>query len=261
MNILVTGGTGHLGGLVVSRALDAGHGVRIASRRPRSGAAPNGATWAVVDLETGAGLRDALDGIDAIVHSASDPARAAAADVEGTKLLGEAARDAGVAHLLFVSIIGIDKIPYPYYERKLEAENALAATGAPYSILRAAQFHSFIDVLLAGAAKYPFVFPLPSRLKVQSVATEEVAGRILRALSDGAGGMLRDFAGPQAMSVDEAAELWKAARGVTKPTVRLPMLGKVAAGFRAGFNTAPDGDKGTTTWSEWLANPGARYDQ
>lgn len=259
MNVLITGGTGHLGRLVIPRAQAAGHAVSIASRRSRPSNAAEDVRWSIVDLATGAGLTAALDGIDAIVHAASDLKNTDDADVEGTTRLGEAARDAGVEHLLFVSIVGIDRIPYPYYQRKLEAERRLVATGAPHSILRAAQFHAFIDVLLGSAARFPLVFPLPSGLHVQSVATEEVADRIVRALEDGPGGMLRDYAGPEPMTLDEAAAIWKAARGVRKPTLKFPMLGKTGAGFRAGHNTAPDGERGTITWREWLERPGATY--
>lgn len=259
MNVLITGGTGHLGRLVVTRAREAGHSVRIASRRPPPSKSEEGVTWATVDLGTGDGLREALEGIDAIVHAASDLKNTQVADVEGTKRLAEAARDTGVSHLLFVSIVGIDRIPYPYYLRKLEAERMLVGSGAPYSILRAAQFHSFIDVLLTSAGRFPLVFPLPSGFHVQSVATEDVADRIVRALDDGPNGMLRDYAGPEPMTLDEAAAAWKSARGVRKPTLKFPMLGKTGAGFRAGHNTAPDGERGTITWREWLERPGARY--
>ena len=130
MNVLITGGTGHLGRLVIPRAQAAGHAVSIASRRSRPSNAAEDVRWSIVDLATGAGLTAALDGIDAIVHAASDLKNTDDADVEGTTRLGEAARDAGVEHLLFVSIVGIDRIPYPYYQRKLEAERRLVATAA-----------------------------------------------------------------------------------------------------------------------------------
>ncbi len=259
MNVLITGGTGHLGRLVVPRAQAAGHVVHVASRRQRPATLDEGIRWANVDLGTGEGLRESLEGIDAVMHAASDLKNTQVADVEGTKRLAEAARDADVSHMLFVSIVGIDRIPYPYYLRKLEAERMLVGSGAPYSILRAAQFHSFIDVLLTSAGRFPLVFPLPSGFHVQSVATEDVADRIVRALDDGPNGMLRDYAGPEPMTLDDAAAEWKAARGIRKPTVKLPTFGKTAAGFRAGHNTAPDGERGTITWREWLERPGARY--
>lgn len=259
LNVLVTGATGHLGRLVVPRAIAAGHIVHAASRRVQQAAPTDGVRWVTMDLANGTGLDVAVQGIDAIVHAASDQKNSNAADVQGTERLARAAREAGVRHLLFVSIVGIDKVPFPYYRRKLEAEGVLVESGAPYSILRAAQFHAFIDLLLGQAARVPFVFPLPSGLKVQSVATEDVADRIVRALGDGPNGTLRDYAGPEPMTLDNAAADWKEARGIRKPTVRFPMLGGTGAGFRRGDNTAPDGERGTVTWREWLENPGATY--
>lgn len=254
MTILVTGGAGHLGREVVRVALAAGHTVRIMSRRPRPADAPQDAEWATADLATGAGIREAVEGIDAVVHAASDPRpwRTTAVDVEGTKRLVSIARDAGVRHLLYVSIVGIDRIPYSYYQRKLIAEQIVAESGVPYSILRATQFHSFIDLLLGVAARTPFVLPIPAGFQVQSVADEDVADRILRALDQGPGGRLQDYAGPECMTVTEATVAWKAARGVHKTTLPIPLPGNTAAAFRAGLNLAPDAELGTIRWREWL---------
>lgn len=110
MNVLVTGGASHLGRDFVRAAMAAGHGVRIASQRRRPQDAPEKLEWATLDLGTGEGLRESLAGTDAVVHAASDPKDTTAVDVEGTRL-AEAARAAGVGHLVFVSIVGIDRIP------------------------------------------------------------------------------------------------------------------------------------------------------
>ncbi|HEX2208661.1 MAG TPA: NAD-dependent epimerase/dehydratase family protein, partial [Longimicrobium sp.] len=69
MKILLTGGTGGLGREVVRAAEAAGHTVRIASRRARPDDAPPAREWARTDLEAGTGLREALDGVDAVVHA------------------------------------------------------------------------------------------------------------------------------------------------------------------------------------------------
>lgn len=252
MNVLVTGGSGRLGREVVRAGLLAGHRLRVASRRPRDRMAPASVEWGQVDLATGAGLDDALVGIDAVIHAASDLPNAVAVDVEGTRRLADVARGAGVGHVLYVSIVGVDRIPLPYYQSKLAAERVLAQAGVPYSILRATQFHDFIDFLFAAAARVPLVLPLPAGFHVQSVATEDVATRLLRALTDGPRGMLRNFAGPEPMMLAAAAAAWKAQRGVRKPTLRIPIPGKIAAAFRAGHNTVPDAERGTVTWQEWL---------
>lgn len=251
MNILVTGGTGHLGREFVRAALAAGHCVRVVSRKPRPANTPEALQWATFDLGQ-SGWPGMLEGIEAVVHAASDPRHPQAVDVEGTRRLAEAARGAGVGHMIYVSIVGIDRIPLGYYRHKLAAEQALAVSGVPYSILRATQFHYFVDLLFRSAARVPLVMPIPAGFQVQSVAIEDVAARLLGVLNDGPGGRLPDFGGPEAMSLVRAAELWKDARGVRKPLINIPLPGKTAAAYRAGYNLALQGDRGRLTWQEWL---------
>lgn len=259
MKILLTGGTGGLGREVVRAAEEAGHTVRIASRRARPDGVPAGREWARMDVETGAGVAEALDGADAVIHAASDPRRHAAVDVQGTRRLAEAARAAGTPHLVYVSIVGVDQIPFGYYRAKLAAERIVAESGAPHSILRITQFHSFVDTMTAGAARVPLIFPLPTTFRFQSVDTGEAADRLVRAAEAGPGGRLPDFGGPEVLTWGQMARPWKAARGIRKPTVHLPLPGALAAAFRAGKNTVRDGgERGTIRWQEWLAASATR---
>ncbi|MBV9928179.1 MAG: NAD(P)H-binding protein [Acidobacteria bacterium] len=130
MRVLVTGGTGLLDRALVRSTVSAGHAARVLSRRTR--AATEGVEYAVGDIAAGAGLDAALSGVEAIIHAASDPRRPEEVDVGGTRRLVEAARAAGVGHLVYVSIVGVDRIPVRYYRMKLEAEGAVAASGLPH---------------------------------------------------------------------------------------------------------------------------------
>lgn len=253
MNVLVTGGTGNLGRAVTRAAGGAGHVVRVMSRRARPRTASNGFEWARADLASGEGVREALGGVEGVLHLASDPRRTREVDVDGTRILTEAARAGGVAHLVYISIVGIDEIPYSYYRRKLEAEEIIRASGVPHSILRATQFHSLVDLLISLAARVPVVMPLPTDFKFQSVAEPEVAGRLVRQLAEPPGGRLPDFGGPEVLTLGEMAETWMDVRGARKRLLRLPLPGRVAASFRAGKNTAPEGTRGVMGWRDWLA--------
>lgn len=259
MNVLVTGGAGTLGRVVVGAANAAGHRAVTMSRKPAPDAsvAPR---WATANIVSGEGLAAAVADMDAIIHAASDPRGDPAADEEGTRRVAEAAKAARVRHLVFVSIVGIDKIPLPYYERKLAAERALAASGQPYSILRATQFHSFIDFLFGKSAAYmPLVMPLPAGYQVQSVGLEDVAARLMRAIEEGPEGLLPDFGGPERMSARQAARIWREVRGVRKKIVSFPSFNATSRGFRAGYNTLPADtspeNRGRLSWREWLARP------
>ena len=253
MRVLVTGGSGRLGRVLVPLLSAAGHDVRILSRVHRTG--PGLLQSCIVgDLTTGVGLSEAVADIDVIVHAASNSRNAGAVDVEGTQRLIDVARTAGVKHLLYVSIVGVDRIPFAYYQRKLAVERMIAESGVPFSILRATQFHSFVAFLLSEAAKYPFMMPIPSGFFVQSVAVEEVAARLCRAIDDGPCGRLRDFGGPEVLPVEEVAEAWiqQPHLYVALRAIPIYLPGKIAEAFRAGNNTCPDGERGTETWRDWL---------
>src|SRR5689334_10174396 len=115
MHILVTGGTGTLGRAVVPVLIGAGHEVRVMTHRPAAAAPVGGGAIAAADLSTGHGLAEAVRGVDAVVHLASAPyqgRRTVEVDVEGTRRLLAAARASGVRHLLDVSIVGVDRVPW-----------------------------------------------------------------------------------------------------------------------------------------------------
>ena len=120
MDVLVTGGSGTAGREVVRALRAAGHRAIVLSRREGSG--PD---WRRGNLATGEGLPAAVAGVVAIVHAGSatvDLRRGRATDVEGTRRLLVAAAAAGVDHLLYVSIVGMEGVAYPYYRAKLAAE-------------------------------------------------------------------------------------------------------------------------------------------
>lgn len=253
MKILVTGGNGHLGREFVRRARVGGHDLRVGSRKPRPEGIDDDVEWAQMDLGTGAGMEAAVAGAEVILHAASDSKNTAIVDVEGMRRLVAASREAGVGHLVFISIVGIDKMPFPYYERKVEAERILEESKVPCSILRATQFHYFIDMLLGASARVPLVLLIPAGFHVQSVATEEVVDRLMHVVADGPRGLLQDFGGPERLTLHEAARQWKAARGMRRPTVPVPIGGAAAVAFRKGYNTlGEDGERGTLRWEHWL---------
>lgn len=252
MKVLVTGGTGSLGRILTRAVAGEGHAARVLSTRPRAASDPAGVEWALADLATGAGLREAVEGVEAVFHLASDFNNAEAVDVVGTRRLVEASRAAGVSHLVYISIVGIDDIPTGYYRRKREAERIVESSGVPHSIQRATQFHTFVAGLLSKAARVPLLMPLPAGFRFQSVDESEVAARLAGCISDGPRGRLVDFGGPEVLSLDEMARAWMEAGGVRKRLVRLPVPGAAAKALRAGKNTAPEGARGTIRWREWL---------
>ena len=134
--VLVTGGTGTLGRAVLARLLNGPHRVRILSHQaqPVMSAAVEVATG---DLVSGAGLREAARGVEVIIHCATnwrDPHLST--DVAGTRALLDAARAGGLPHILYISIVGVDRTEYPYYRAKWEVEQMVAQSGFPWTVLR-----------------------------------------------------------------------------------------------------------------------------
>jgi len=249
----VTGATGTLGTALRPRLDEAGHAVRAASRSPPDETDEN-TEWVELDVVDGAGLESALDGVDVVVHAATAPrGDAAAVDAQGTRRLLDAAEAAGVQHVLYPSIVGIDDTPLSYYEQKASAETAVEESRVPTTIVRATQFHSFVAELLDRVAKLP-VWPLPTSVRLQPVDVGEVADAVVdHATSTGGSGRTDPVGGPEVHSVGELARAYRDSRDLRRPVVGLPVPGETAAAFRAGHATCPGHRRGTVTWAEWLA--------
>ena len=284
---LLTGATGRLGSVLRPRLAAAGHEVRAASRSPpgpddgtnddgtsADGQANDDGTnddgqanddgtsdegggsdieWVRTDLAAGEGVESAVAGVDVVVHAASAPTGdTEAVDVEGTERLLAAAADAGVENFVYTSVVGIENIPFGYYEHKLAAEEAIADSEVPSTIVRATQFHSFVDEILGSVARLP-VWPLPTRMRVQPVDAREYADALVEYATTDASGRTPPVGGPAVLTLGELARAYRSARGLRRPVVRLPLPVGVVRAFRAGEATCPDRAVGTVTWEDWLA--------
>jgi uncharacterized protein YbjT (DUF2867 family) len=251
MNVLVTGGTGALGRELVLALRSSGHRARVLSRRPGTGA-----DWVQGDLASGQGLDRAVADMDAIVHAgsaAARPWRLRAPDVEGTRRLLETARRADVRHLAYVSIVGIDGVAYPYYRYKLAAESVVGKGIVPWSILRATQFHGFIETILGVFSRLPRVTSIPFDWRFQPVDTGEVAARLVEAVNAGPAGSLPDFGGPEVRTLRSLAESWLKARRRANRLVNLRLPIKFSRQVTAGGLLCTDHQSGSTTFDQYLA--------
>jgi len=250
--VLLTGGTGVLGRELLPRLTAAGHKVRLMSRRAGESNAAGDVEWAQADLLTGAGVAEAVAGIEAIVHAASSPfKKTVETDVEGTRRMLEAAKAAGVGHAYYISIVGIDKLTYSYYKAKLATERVVEGSGVPFTILRATQFHTLLDTFLRSIFKRgPFII-CPGKTYFQLIDAGEVAQHMVDTLAKGPSGMLPDIGGPKVQSVKEIAQAWMAARGRKHILLPMPPIGPLGA-VAGGANTCPEQKFGKITWEDWL---------
>ena len=234
--ILVTGGTGTVGRPTVERLRAAGREVRVLSRQPGEGRIQG-------DLATGEGLEPALAGVGAVVHLAyggSDEA-------EHPGRLAAAAAAAGVDHLLYISIVGIDGHPFSYYRRKVEAEEAVRAAGVPWTILRATQFHDFVPRLV-GRQRAVVAAP---KWAMQPIAVGEVAERLVELVEAGPSGRVAALAGPEQGALAGFARVWFTARGRRPLVWELPLPGASGRALRAGAGLGTLPGAGRQTFAEW----------
>ncbi|MFZ4275394.1 SDR family oxidoreductase [Streptomyces arboris] len=238
--ILVTGATGTLGRQVAERLRTEGADVRGLSRRSPSYA---------VDLRDGKGIDAAVDGVDTIVHCASSPR---GGDDRAAGYLIDAARRAGVPHLVYISIVGVDRVPLGYYTLKRRVERMIEDSGLGATIQRTTQFHDLVLSVVSGAAKLP-VLPVPAGVSVQPVDSGEVADR-LAALALGApAGRVPDLGGPEVREFSGLAGAYLRATGRRRRVVPVRLAGKAYAGFRGGGHLSPEHAVGTVTFEEFLA--------
>ncbi|MGH3466714.1 MAG: SDR family oxidoreductase [Thermocrispum sp.] len=247
---LVTGGTGNLGGQLVRRLAGSGHDVRVLTRSPRSDGPGEQVRG---DLTTGAGLPAAVAGVDTIVHCATH-ARFAKVETLGAQRLLELAQERGIGHFGYVSIVGIDDNPFPYYQNKLRTERLIAGSGVPYTVLRATQFHDLVLTIVGGLAKMPVAAPVPRGIAFQSIDVREVAGRLAELAEGKPAGRARDIGGPRVDALADLVQVYCAATGKSRSVLPLGVPGKVGRAFRAGMNLlGPDGEQLGGTFDEFLA--------
>ena len=255
MHVAVIGGTGGLGTLVVAELAARGDAVRAVSRSaPADGALPEGVEHAKADLVGGDGLRAALDGIEVVVDASNDRKRAKDVLVDGTRRLAAASADADVAHLVGISIVGCDRVPNPYYDAKVAQERSLADGPAPWSLLRATQFHALIAWAFESAARRRVVPTGAAQL--QPVDTAVVARRLAELVHAAPAGRVPDLGGPQVESLSELARTWRAHHDGALLPLRIPSLGKGLRAMRDGGLTDPAAAAAGPTFAQWLAAGG-----
>ena len=257
--ILVTGGTGTLGRLVVPRLRDAGYAVRVLSRRERESEQRGeaGVEFVTGDLATGAGIEAAVFGAATVLHLAGS----SKGDEEKTLNLARAASQGAVSHLVYISVVGADRIPitsrvdramFGYFAAKHAAERAIAESGLPWTTLRATQFDDLFLTTAHQMARLP-VIPVPAGFRFQPIDADEVAARLVELALGAPAGLVPEMAGPHVYGMAELLRGYLAARHKHRLIVPVRFPGKAARAIRAGANLSPERAVGHRTWEDFLA--------
>ena len=253
--ILVTGGTGTLGRHVVTLLNDAGYLVRVLSRRPHSDT--DAVRYVTGDLATGEGVDAAAAGVNTIVHCAGG----ATGDDRKTANLLRAASRHGATHLVFISVVGVDRIPvssrvdrtmFGYFAAKRAAERVVTESDVPWTILRATQFYELILRVVRALTTLPVV-PVPAGFRFQPIDSRDVAARMVELALGEPAGVAPDMAGPQVYPATDLILSYLHATGRRRRLVSIPLPGAAARAIRDGTILAPDHAVGTRTWEDFLA--------
>jgi uncharacterized protein YbjT (DUF2867 family) len=244
--IAVAGATGRVGRHVVDVLTERGHDVVAISRS-------NG-----VDVITGGGLAAALKNVEVVIDTATGPSPEQAAATEffttATQNLEQAGTQAGVRKLVVVSIIGTDKAAGGYGAAKLAHERTALAGPIPARILRAAQFHEFVEVLMGWGRQGDAVY-LP-KMRTQIVAARTVAETLadLAQSDQPEGERPAEIAGPREEYLPDLAALLAARRGdpVKIEAVSNPADPDDALNENGGLLPGPHATLAGPTFAAWL---------
>lgn len=246
--IAVAGATGRVGRHVTQVLAERGHRVVPISRSMG------------IDVVTGAGLADVLDGVEVIIDVSSTPSPEQRAATEfftaAARNLHQAGHKNGVRRMVVVSIIGIDGSTAGYNAAKLAHERAALAGPIPTHIVRAAQFHEFVEELVGWGTQGDVAY-VPA-MRTQLVAARTVAEKLVDLATDPDTDVTRrpypEIAGPREETLADAARLLAARRGT--PT-RIEEVNDPANPDRdlfanGGLLPGPHATHAGPTYSDWL---------
>jgi uncharacterized protein YbjT (DUF2867 family) len=244
MQVAVVGATGQIGSFAVAALDRAGHDVVPISRSTG------------VDVRTGAGLAEALAGVDAVIDATNNRSQNEAEIVDffgaATRNLLAAEQQAGVRHHVLLSVVGLDNgLRAPHYAGKREQERLVSSGPIPWTIVRATQFHE-LAARVAGNAERNGIAPI-APLLVQPIAPSDV-GEILAEVATGAALNAKlDIAGPETQDFVDMARRTFAMRGQDVklvPTWRGPFDTSMAG---EALLPGPNARIAPTTFDDWLA--------
>jgi uncharacterized protein YbjT (DUF2867 family) len=233
--ILLLGSTGFFGRGVAHKLIDAGHQLRVLVRDPMKAAAfkVRGAQVVVGDALDPAALMQASQGVEHLISLVAvrrnRPQSYLAVNVDGPRIMAEAAKAAGVRSVVLVSAIGARlDANYKYLTSRWMGEQELAKSGVPGTILRFSlvlaeeggvlndfeRFVKFGPVLVipgSGQAQYqPILREDAARCVVEAIGKPELLGKIV------------ELGGPEVVAFETIYDWFIQARGVRKPKLHVP---------------------------------------
>jgi len=264
--ILITGATGFVGRALLPRLVESGLEVKCLLRPSRrSPRLPKGipVQVSIAALGDERGLRSALAGVETIIHLAGaewhgQPADVMAVDVAGTRTLVEAAREAGVSRILYLSHLGADRASaYPVLKAKGIAEEFIRQSGLQHIILRSAVLFGEEDVFFNVVATLlklgpAFFMPSDGKTSLQPLWVEDLATCLEWSVNDlTTANQTFSIGGPEFVTFEQATVLIMDTLEISRPVVQVrpPFLRAGAQMLGAFLPHSPL----TPHWLDYLA--------
>ena len=232
--ILLTGGTGFVGGHVLKALQAAGRPVRCLVRDPSK--ANLDSEFVAGDMTDPASLKRAVEGVDTVVHLVAirqgKQEQFERIMSQGTRDLLAASKDAGVGRFILMSALGTSeesKDLVPYYGAKWEMEQAVEGAGIPYVIFRPSFVFERDGGILPTFAKLARFAPMTPITgsgvqRIQPIWAGDLAAYFDQAIDlDSATNRTFELGGPDVVSWNEFWERLKKVRGIRRPSVHVPM--------------------------------------
>lgn len=236
--ILVTGGTGFIGKILVRNLVDAGYPVRVLIRpSKKSPDVPFGVPVeaAVTSLNDTRGLRAAMVGVEYVFHLAGAEKGGAYAnlttvDILGTRAIAQAAADAKVDRIFYLSHLGADRASaYPVLKAKALAEDDIRKSGIDFTIIRSSIVYGQGDGFTSGLAvllsSLPVIIPIPGngQTLVQPIWVEDLVTAMVWSLeSPATRNETYEVGGPEFLSFSQVIQLIMETIKVRRRIVSIP---------------------------------------
>lgn len=242
MRVAVAGGTGVVGCYVVDALAEAGH-TPVTLSRGRG-----------VDLVTGTGLQEAVSGVDVVIDVSNVVTTGRVKSMKffetATTNLLEVGRSTGVRHHVVLSIVGVDRVKFGYFEGKVRQEELALSGAVPATVLRATQFHEFPGQVLE---RVPGPVAVVPRQLIRPVAAAEVASELVSIALGEPQGLAAEFAGPEEHQLVDLARRILSKRGRRRPVLAVRMPGEGGRAMASGgLLPGPGARFGQQTFDEWI---------
>ncbi len=236
--ILVTGGTGFVGGHLIRRMRREGLAVRALVRSPEKAQKLKELGVEVVagDIDNRTSLEKAAAGVERVVHlvgiiQETQSASFRSVHVEGTRNMVHAAKSSGVRHFFYQSALGTRPgAKSQYHKTKWQAEEIVRESGVPYTIMRPSLIYGPGDqftLRLAEIIRQSPVLPVigSGKSKVQPIFIDDVVDCIIKAVtSDSFLNEIYEIGGPEQLTYEDVTRAIAEAMGINRPAVHMPML-------------------------------------